>query len=323
MKRLEDLKKELLDNEIHKFYVFYGEDYGIRKHYINKIQTNFTQKARYIDDYQKISNNASTKSLFGDNKKLVVIYNDEQFLELKKEQIVKFIKGLKQYYCIFVYEKLDENSILIKEFSDYVTYFPVVQNNIAQEFVDNEVSLNLKDSQNLAYNCANNYNNILLESDKIREYAFANKISQQCAYEVLYCKGQLIEIYDEFNANDFMNDVLTQNRQNYFYWYTIMQNDVERFIYSLTFILNDFLIAALVQQYGIWEGGSKAYNLRLPWGRTKVIRDLPIPYDVDYLLNCSYKVAEIDELIKRGKLDRNKVPSYFFYNVLANYDLDV
>ena len=32
MKRLEDLKEELLADKLQKFYVFYGEDYGIRKH---------------------------------------------------------------------------------------------------------------------------------------------------------------------------------------------------------------------------------------------------------------------------------------------------
>ena len=38
MKKLEDLKQDLIDGRLRKFYVFYGEDYGIRKHYINKIE---------------------------------------------------------------------------------------------------------------------------------------------------------------------------------------------------------------------------------------------------------------------------------------------
>ena len=41
MKKLEDLKKELLQDKVNSFYVFYGEDFGIRKHYINKISTYF------------------------------------------------------------------------------------------------------------------------------------------------------------------------------------------------------------------------------------------------------------------------------------------
>ena len=34
MRKLEDLKASILNNDIDKFYVFYGEDYGIRKYYV-------------------------------------------------------------------------------------------------------------------------------------------------------------------------------------------------------------------------------------------------------------------------------------------------
>ena len=30
MKSLQDLKQEILDGQINKFYVFFGEDYGLR-----------------------------------------------------------------------------------------------------------------------------------------------------------------------------------------------------------------------------------------------------------------------------------------------------
>lgn len=323
MKRLEDLKEELLADKLQKFYVFYGEDYGIRKHYIHKIQTYFKNKAKYVDDYRKVMSNENTLSLFGSNEKLIVVYDDLEFAMQSKEQINKFIKGLSQYTCIFVYEQLSQTSTLMKEFSEYVTYFPVVQNNIAKEFVDSELKLNLTDSTTLAYNCGNNYNNILLESDKIHEYATSHNISQQSAYEVLYCKGQLLELFDVFNANDFMNDILTDNKTNYAYWYSIIKNDVDRFIYSLTFILNDYMISAILRNYGMWDGSSKAYNLGFSWGRIKVLRDLPINYKVDYLLECSYKVAELDEFLKRGKVDRNNVGDYFFSNVLSDYNLYV
>ena len=31
MKNLKDLKEDILANKINKFYVFYGEDFGLRK----------------------------------------------------------------------------------------------------------------------------------------------------------------------------------------------------------------------------------------------------------------------------------------------------
>ena len=44
MKKIEDLKRDILEGKLEHFYVFYGEDYGIRKHYIDKIKTFFKSK---------------------------------------------------------------------------------------------------------------------------------------------------------------------------------------------------------------------------------------------------------------------------------------
>ena len=43
MRKLEDLKSSLLKDEVDKFYVFYGDDFGIRKHYIEKLGSYFSK----------------------------------------------------------------------------------------------------------------------------------------------------------------------------------------------------------------------------------------------------------------------------------------
>ena len=41
MKNLKDLKEDILANKINKFYVFYGEDFGLRKHYIDYLSKKY------------------------------------------------------------------------------------------------------------------------------------------------------------------------------------------------------------------------------------------------------------------------------------------
>ena len=316
MKKLEDLKTELLANKLNKFYVFYGEDFGIRKHYINKISTYFKSKPKYTDDFTSIKLSGKTKSLFGDDKSLVVIYDDENFANQPSAEIKKFIDNLRDYTCIFEYETALEKSNLFKDFSDYITYFPVVQDNVAQEFVDSELKLADNDERILAYNCNNNYNNILLESDKIKEYASAKSVSEQNAFEVLSIKNQLIERVDTFNVSDFMNDILLNKTQNFAYWYVVVKNDTDKFFGSLISMFNDFLIAGLIKKYGKFDGSSAAYKCRLSWNRAKILREFYIPYDYKYLFYCAYKIACIDTEVKKGHIEKDKLIDYFFSTVI-------
>ena len=69
----------------------------------------------------------------------------------------------------------------------------------------------------------------------------------------------------------------------------------DKFWIMLNSIFTDYLIAYCIQSEGNkYKGSSKAYNLGLPWGRTKEIRDFVMPYDSEYLFETAMKVADLD-----------------------------
>lgn len=310
MKKLEDLKKELLQDKINSFYVFYGEDFGIRKHYINKISTYFKQ-IKYYNSCEDITNLTMAKSLFK-IKQLLVVYNDQQFCRQNELFINTFIKRLGDTYtCILVYEQPVDNSTLFKKFSDYITYFPIVQDNIAKEFVEDEINLSNNSIEDLAYNCENNYNNILLETDKIKNYAESKQLSTENAYESLFNKQQLLNKKEDFSCNFFMNDILMGNFSNVAYWTSIIKEKPDKFYITLTSIFNDYLIAYLIKKYGKWDGSSRAYNYGLSWSRAKIIRDFTIPYTSEYLLNVALKITELDVEVKTGRLNKDDIIDKF------------
>lgn len=316
MKKLEDLKVDILDGKLSKFYVFYGEDFGIRKHYINKISTFFSEPPQYTNDFKTIQISGGLRALFGSREKLVVIYGDEEFAKQSETDIQRFIDKLRDFTCIFDYEEPLPNTNLFKNFDQYITYFPIVQDNIAVEFVQSELKLDDNNTKQMAHNCANNYNNILLESDKVHSYGLSKQLSDQNAYEALKLKNQLLEKVDEFSVSDFMNDILLRNTHNFPYWYEVVKNNSDKFFGSLTFMFNDFLIAALVKRYGKYKGSEYAYICKLSWNRTKVIREFFIPYDANYLYECAYKISGYDIDIKKGRIDREKLIDYFFSEIV-------
>ena len=314
MKKLEDLKEELLNNKLCKFYVFYGEDYGIRKHYIDKIKSYFTT-VKPVDSYEAVSVASKSKGLFAEHN-LYIIYGDEEFANLKEDVIGGFIKNLVDHTCIMVYEEPLLSSTLFKHFPEYITNFPIVESKIAEEFVSAELPLSKTATQDMAFNCGNNYNNILLEADKIKNYAQTTGLSLQNAYESLDSKSQLLEQYEQFNSNEFMRDVLTGSYKDMEYWSVIVAQDPDKFYYSLTFMFNDFIIAGIIKYYGRYDGSSLAYKYNFNWGRVLEIRDLTINLTAEYLFESAKRVAKVDSLVKSGKLLRQDVFDYFISNIL-------
>lgn len=312
MKKLETLKTDLLQDKVENFYVFYGEDYGIRRHYIERLKTYF-QKISYMDNCDSVSKVIVAKSLFN-LKELIIIYDDQEFPKLTREQIQTFINRLKDKTILLIYEEPLTNTTLFKDFDKYITYFPVVQDNIAKEFVDSELKLSLEYREQFGYNCLNNYNNILLEADKVKNYAQSTGISEQNSYESLLNKKQVLEQLEDYDSGQMMNDVLVGDYRRLSYWINIVKTkDVDRFQYTLMFIFYDYLIAYLIKKYGKYEGSSRAYRYGLPWGRAKVIRELDINsfQSEEQLLNAAYSISQLDVDLKQGKISKENLIDIF------------
>ena len=123
---------------------------------------------------------------------------------------------------------------------------------------------------------------------------------------------------DDFQSDIFMNAILVGNHTTLAYWYNVVvQNDAyDLFFRSLSRMFNDFLIAGLIKKYDKYDGSSRVFNYGLPWGRAKEIRELDLVFDYDYYFDGAFKVAEIEGLIKQGKISRNDVVDYFITTVI-------
>lgn len=219
--------------------------------------------------------------------------------------------------AVFIYEQPLPDSTLFKEYDNCVTYFPTVSDNIALEFVDSEVKLSLKSKEELAANCENNYNNILLECDKIKQYAHSKNISEQSAYDELNMSGQLLYTPEKYASNLLMNDILINNFNSLGYWSQLINTYyTNEFWMSLGFIFNDYLIAYLITKYGKYNGSNKSFDYGLPWSRTKEIRELIIPYEADYLLECAYKVSKLDMAVKKGNIQIEDLFDHFMCTII-------
>lgn len=313
MKKLQDLKAELLAKQVNPFYVFYGEEYGIRKHYINYIEKLLHTKAEYISSLEEYDKSTRQKALWDIGSELVVIYNDIDFTTtVTVPFMVDFVARMsKRGTCILVFET-ENNSIFFNDFDQYTTYFPIVAPNIAKEFVLSELKLSDKQVTTMANDCRYTYGSIKSEADKIKCYANELGMSIQNAYESLETQDQLLQVLPEFDVVDFMNDTLLGETSNLAYWYIVIRNSPEKFIQGLYNIFNDFLIAGVIKQFGKFPGSNKAYNdYKLNWGRIKVIREFELFWPADKYFESAYRVAEMQEKLHTGEITTDNVIDYY------------
>lgn len=315
MKQLKDLKEELLQYNIGHFYIFYGEDFGIKHHYLSRMKTKF-DRLQVVTSVDSIAQSHTGGSLFKENV-LYVVLNDIDFANWSTQRIQTVINRLDDDTLVVCYEQELPNTTLFKEFSEYATWFPRVKQNIAVQFIDDNLHLLQSSKEDLAYNCDCDYGTILLECDKIKNYSQAANVSEQEAYETLKLHNQLVTRVDGFNAELFMNDLLIQDLQMINYWYrVIVPNHIDDFWVSLSYIFYNILIAYYIKQYGYYEGSKKSYASGLPWNRTKQIRDLNIRYTPPQLITLAYNVCDMDSKVKSGKLPMDNVFDYFMCYIM-------
>ena len=316
MKQLKDLKDELLANKVSNFYIFYGQDFGLRRHYIQRIAKSY-DSIKVISSALEIADTNSAGSGLFKTSTIFVVYNDIEFAKSRLEVLQTFLKRLKDDCVILVYEDEQPNTNLFKEFSDYITYFPTVNDNIALEFVDSEVKLCLASKEELITNCKNDYSKICLEADKIRNYAESKGLHHQAAYDDLKAKGQLLYEYPEFDIDGLLDDILLGNFNNLAYWCDLINKKYyEQFWIMLMFIFNNYLIGYCIAKYGSYRGSSLAYDLGLPWGRIKQVKNYIIPYKPDQLLESAFEVAKLDLEVKSGRITLDKLFDHFICTIL-------
>lgn len=314
MKNIGDLKTDIMDGKLSTFYVFYGEDTGLRKHYIDKLSTFYDTKYM-LDSYEEVRHLATANDIFS-RTKLFVVVNDEAFSKLSSTQIQQFIGllGNKDYCCVFIYDGNGlESTNLFKDFGDYCTEFSVVVDKIAIEFIRGEITgLTVDSEEELAYNCSNLYSNILLETDKLKNYQCKQNSTPQSSYEALKVKNQLIHRDRRFDCNTFMNKVLLEQYRNIYECCNLNSSDecCKSFFGCLTFMFNDFLIAGLCRQFGS-KGKGKAYIYGLPYGRAITICGFDLQRTPDYYYECARRVATLDSNIKSGYVNVNDIIETF------------
>lgn len=164
---IQELQKQIIDKKLNDLYIFLGEEIAIQKIYINKIAEIKNLEIQYVEYYKQIHNNLNVNNLF-DTKKLYIILDDLDIL--KQEEVWKEI-NVNGNIIIFKYNNLDKRNKFYKFFEQQIVEFNTLSEEVLVKYIQKEISLNNQNCKKLINICNSNYNQIILEIDKIKNYS--------------------------------------------------------------------------------------------------------------------------------------------------------
>ena len=165
---IQELQKQIIDKQLNNLYVFLGEEIAIQKIYINKIAEIKNLEIQYIEEYKQIHNSLNVNNLF-DIKKLYVILDD---LDILKQENVWSEINANGNIIIFKYNNLDKRNKFYKQFENNIVEFNKLSDEILIKYIRKKLPLSESNCKRLIDICGSNYNQILLEIDKILQTDF-------------------------------------------------------------------------------------------------------------------------------------------------------
>ena len=169
---IQELQKQIIDKQLDNLYIFLGEEIAIQKIYINKIAEIKNLEIQYVEEYKQIHNSLKVQDLFN-AKKLYIILDDLDIIKHEEVwQDLKLNKYLNGNIVIFKYNNLDKRNKFYKQFENNIVEFNKLSDEVLIKYIQKEIPLTDGICKKLITICNSSYNQILLEIDKIKNYAY-------------------------------------------------------------------------------------------------------------------------------------------------------
>lgn len=169
---LRELMEKISSSTIPKYMVFFGEEQAIVDEYIQRINDSLNCKYVSCDSVQIVLNQTRRKTL--DNRERIFVVTDD-FTFTKNEAawqtvITQFKKS--KDYLILRYNTLTKKESFYRRNQQNCVQFSHLSNDVLQLYISRILpGLSDENASKLVDYCGNDYGRILLECDKIKQYA--------------------------------------------------------------------------------------------------------------------------------------------------------
>ena len=310
---IQELQKQIINKQFDNLYIFLGEEIAIQKIYINKIAELEELEIQYVEEYKQIHNSLKVNNLFN-TKKLYIILDDLDIL--KQENVWQNINP-NENILIFKYNNLDKRSKFYKQFEDKIVEFEKLSDEVLTKYIQKDLpNMYNENCKKLIDICNSNYNQILLEIDKIKqfdnlygdkEYSKINNIFLDLEHKGAFHK----EISDI--TFTFIEKVLKRDIKQVYDLQKKLNQIGESNIKLLSLLYNNFKIVLLIQSC---KSNDICKTTGLNNGQVYYNKDKVNYYSTGELVHALRLIQQIESGIKKGTIDEVISLDYLLVNIL-------
>lgn len=307
---LQELQKQIINKNFDNLYIFLGDEIAVQKIYINKIKEITGLELQYVEDLKSIYNKLSSNNIFN-VKKLYVVIDD---IDLTKQEKIWQDLQLKinDNIIIFKYNNLDKRSKFYKYFTQKIVEFNKLSDEVLTGYIQKEINLSGENCKKLIDICGNNYNQILLEIDKLKniEGTELNYFNDKFIY--LERQGAFHKEISDITF-EFIEKVLKRDIKAIYELRKKLIQIGESNIKLLSLLYTNFKTVLLIQSC---NSKDICKTTGLQYYQVKYNQDKLDYYTISELVNILRNIQKVEKGIKTGTIDEVISLDYLLVNIL-------
>ena len=308
---IQELQGQIKNKSLLSYYIFLGDEIAVQKIYIKKIAEVTGLEIQYVDDYKSIHNKLKSNDIFN-TKKLYIILDDTDFI--KQEKLWTDFDNIKfnDNILIFKFNALDKRNKFYKHFENKIVEFNKLSDEVLIKYIQKEINLSGENCKKLIDICGNNYNQILLEIDKLKniEGVGLNYFNDKFIY--LEKQGAFHKEISDITF-EFVEKVLKRDIKAVYVLRNKLKQINESNIKLLSLLYTNFKIVLLLQSC---QSNDICKTTGLQYYQVKFNQDKVDYYTIGELVNILRKIQSIEKGIKTGTIDEIISLDYLLVNIL-------
>lgn len=323
IKKFNDLKKTDIENK--NFFLTYGKNNGIQdeilhNYFIKDYSKNLLkyEEVEFIDNYDDIVEGLLTKSLFEENKLIIISRVTDRILKYFEAILNKDISNIKFFLRTGVLEKKSKLRSFFEK-NNKVIVIPVYEDNYRSlySFIEKFLSANKiilsRESINLLINRSGNDRfNLKIELNKIYNYSITNK---KIDLEIIKKLSNLVENYSVYELAD---SYLEKNKKNLSKILNENNYSNEDCILILRTIMSKSKrLLSILESSKYNKNIDNVIALYKPpifWKEKEIVKKQVNKWVLEDLKNKIYKINDIELLIKKNASTSLNLLSNFIVN---------
>lgn len=182
------VRKHIKEKAPESFYIFTGDEWAIQQIYVQKLSQCRNYQVMRADSVSVVFSKLKNKSILS-RPVCYVIRDDNDFVK-NETAWQKVEQSLEDNMLILELTNVDKRGKFYKYYKDKIVVFEKLSDDVLVKYIQREIELSNKTCKRLIDVCESDYGRILLEIDKIKQYAID---SYDNAFETLLKEGVIYQ----------------------------------------------------------------------------------------------------------------------------------